>query len=1006
MPVRLLALLLVLVVGCAPLPEGLRLTPPGSGPQVRVDWDAEPLPDIPFPNDLATRPDPRSPTGLRLNLPTQADIALERQTRALLNELSGFGIFAPILVGFDGRLDLDEILARHPDDLHDPQAFADDAILLIDVQPGSPTFLQPVPIEIGHGRFPQDAARLGMFFPNDPRADQPSLLFDTVDEDLNGNGILDPGEDTDGDGLLDVANVWPPGGDPRADLLTWYDLQSNTLHIRPVVPLREETRYAVVLTEALVDGDGQPVRSPWEYVHHTRQTEALRPAVRALEKLGRGVDDIAFAWTFTTGRITRDLWDVTEGLRGRGPLSQLAADFPPGIVEGHELHTRPAVADPLSLPVELLVPAFDQIGLIPASSIDYLTDAYLAFTDRIVGGAFVAPDLLYDRDDQGRDDSDEHWVVDPARGFVEAAPRRIAFSCAIPKARGENQPPWPVVIHTHGYGSSRVELVFFAHALNRVGIAVCGFDTPGQGLAFSEGESQLIAGVLSLSGAAPLWWHLVDNRVRDLDNDGLPDAAGDSFPADAFHARDVLRQSALDATQLIRSLQACGQGTMERVELTSDGPVGTGEQVVSCDWDGDGVPDLGGPDTRFALHGVSHGGIMTSLSIAVQEADTAVVTVPGGGLADIVGRTEISSVADGMVGRALTPLVLGLPTSDGGVRVVQLVVTVDRTAILPVARLDRIPAGGSVIVRNLALGKEASGPIPEDGRFRVPIAANAPDAAEKALLTGIPPGGVRYLETYGTPDNLGLGDPLEIEVLDARGRTVQVIDRFEEPVTHEGVTYEAGSPLVAGGWGLGLRRGSKELQRLVSVLAIAVEPGDPIAYARRWADDPFADPKRVLVHLTAGDSLVPISTGLALARAAGLVDFERIDPRYGTTADRFLIDRGVVQGLEQFGPWKDPEGRPILFDPDDLDNGTDGTGAPSESPLRAERPNGLALRILYVDPRGSHAYMLPDASLAFDWPLFGAQQMAWYLASGGEITDDPCLATRDCPFLPAFPEAE
>ena len=31
--------------------------------------------------------------------------------------------------------------------------------------------------------------------------------------------------------------------------MTWYERETNTLIIRPVVPLREETRYAVVLTE-------------------------------------------------------------------------------------------------------------------------------------------------------------------------------------------------------------------------------------------------------------------------------------------------------------------------------------------------------------------------------------------------------------------------------------------------------------------------------------------------------------------------------------------------------------------------------------------------------------------------------------------------------------------------------------------------------------------------------------------------------------------------------------
>ena len=39
----------------------------GDGPKVMFDLSHKPLPEIPFPNDLATRPDPASPTGLRVN---------------------------------------------------------------------------------------------------------------------------------------------------------------------------------------------------------------------------------------------------------------------------------------------------------------------------------------------------------------------------------------------------------------------------------------------------------------------------------------------------------------------------------------------------------------------------------------------------------------------------------------------------------------------------------------------------------------------------------------------------------------------------------------------------------------------------------------------------------------------------------------------------------------------------------------------------------------------------
>ena len=262
--------------------EGLRFTPAGTGPVVVVDWDAKPLPEIPFPNDLATRADPTSITGLRLNISEQAPTEIERKARQKLNEFTGFGIYAPISVAFDAPLDLDVIASRHLPD----NDSSDDAIYIVDVTPDSPTYLQAVELDLGHGRFPMDVEETDRYFTNDPLSQEPSLIFDTRDEDSNDNGVLDPWEDIDGDGYLDVPNVYPEGGDAREDLLTWYEKLTNTLIVRPIVPLREQTTYAVILTERLLGLDGEPIRSPWDYINHTRQTDALQPLFDALPTLG------------------------------------------------------------------------------------------------------------------------------------------------------------------------------------------------------------------------------------------------------------------------------------------------------------------------------------------------------------------------------------------------------------------------------------------------------------------------------------------------------------------------------------------------------------------------------------------------------------------------------------------------------------------------------------------------------------------------------------------------
>ncbi|MBX2798842.1 MAG: hypothetical protein KTR31_14295 [Myxococcales bacterium] len=998
--------LFVWVGACASAPDGLRPTPDGDGPRVVVDWDAEPLPEIPFPNDLATRTDPTSVTGLRLNISEEADTHGESEARAKLNEMVGFGIYAPITVAFDAPLDLDEILARHPDDFHTDRPFDDDAVLLFAVDPDGPTYLQPVPLDIGHGRFPVDVPRTDRYFPNDPRADSPTVMFDTVDEDLNGNGVMDPGEDTDNDGWLDVANVWPIGGDPREDLLSWYDRLTDTLIVRPVTPLREQTTYAVVLTENLRGMDGAPVVSPWGSVNHTRQTDALLPVLDGLQPLGMGVNDVAFAWTFTTGRVTGDLVDIHRGLNaGVGPWPQLRDDFPAGLTE-----MLPVVSDddPHNLPVLTVVEPLGDLGLFPEESVDPIVDAYGAYGDRVVGATFMTPYLLADRDDGGHWDADEWWQLDPVAGTIHAEPQRVPFTCVVPRAQGDLQPPFDVAVFGHGYGSSRFDGLGFAHAFNRMGFTACFMDFPGHGPTLDPDDAALIEVLLDGLGLRPFYEHLLDSRYRDLDNDGVRDSGGDQWSADAFHTRDMVRQAAVDWMQLVRSLRQCGEGTMDVMVRGANGLQATGTRTT-CDFDDDGQIDFGGPDVRYALVGGSLGGIDASVAAAVMpELSSAAMIVPGGGTVDIAARTEIGGAVEAMFGRLVAPLFLGYPDGKGGLDVVQMVNSVVDMRTLPVGVLDAVPAGGTVRIENLDNGEVREATIPADGRFRVGIPADALDPFDKRAASGMPLTGPEPDQIYTAADTTELGDQLVVTILDATGAELAVFDTWPEDVLHEGVTMPAGSTLVAASEGTGHIRGTPDLRRLALVLAAALEPGDAISYARHWFEEPFeelgAQPLPVMVVPTAGDTIVNVNTGIALARAAGIVDYTTIDDRYGITADRFLIDRQVVRGLYQYGPYTDGKGNPVLFDADDLDNGTDGLGAPSDEPLRLSVPMGdgqvSGLRIPYVDPEGSHGFLLPDDALPFDINAFAIAQIAHFLATDGtELSDDPCLERGDCAFL-------
>src|SRR5689334_584724 len=145
------------VVACAPAPEGRAPTTDVDGPEIGVDVDGKALPEIPFPNDLATRPDPSSPTGKRVNASMIAPTGLEATARRSIDQLSGWGVYQPITVRFDAPIDLQVIYDRHRDYRNgapDDYDFENDAIYLIDVTPTSPTYLEPTPLDFGEGNFP------------------------------------------------------------------------------------------------------------------------------------------------------------------------------------------------------------------------------------------------------------------------------------------------------------------------------------------------------------------------------------------------------------------------------------------------------------------------------------------------------------------------------------------------------------------------------------------------------------------------------------------------------------------------------------------------------------------------------------------------------------------------------------------------------------------------------------------------------------------------------------
>jgi hypothetical protein len=710
-----------LLTSCADAPEGIRQTPEGGGPQVVFDLDHKPLPEIPFPNDLATRADASAATGLRVNASMIAPTALERKVRTKIDQIDGFGTQQTISVAFDMPLDIDNLLARHRDNLD----FEDDAVYLVNIDPKSPGYGEQVLLDIGRGNYPLTLKSPDEYFESDPRRDVYNILYDTAEEDLNDNGILDPGEDSDDDGVLDHPNVWPPGADPQDGLMTFYESETNTLLLAPVVPLYERTTYAVVLTERLLGFAGRPVRSPFPYIHHLNQTEELK----RLDDVGIDIDQVAFAWTFTTQSVTADLVAIREGLYGLGPLGWLQDDFRVD-VKPEKCMSKDAedIDSYYTLEAQRLLEVLEAIG--PEMLGEYMDIAgpiidTFDHVDYFTAGSFMSPDFNHTGED-GLDPDNYHrenFNIDLHNGTADVNPARLYFVMAIPKENPFRKPPYPVVIYCHSYSSLRAEGLGFAGIMARLGMATASIDAWGHGMPTDPTLEDLIVSAGNAYGFKPFAEKLMEGRARDLTGDGAKNSGGDFWTGYGFHTRDAVRQGVADHLQFVRVLRSFDGQRTWRPDQDEDG-----QPDLAGDFNGDGVVDAGGPDVDYFIWGQSGGGIHSSIVAPLEPHIIAAAPTAGGGrLSDVGMRTMLGNVKRALMLRTMGPLVIG--RGNGESLEVRLHVPLATDEIkLPVGTMDGVEVGDTVVVDNLTKCEEHRVKVHAGLRFRVSMEADAGDS--------------------------------------------------------------------------------------------------------------------------------------------------------------------------------------------------------------------------------------------------------------------------------------
>jgi len=1059
-PVRrdlcVLAMLVLVPLACAE-PEGLMRAEPAEV-TVKFDFDARPLPDIPLPNDIATRPDPASPTGLRINASLIATTDYERRTRGLIDGLDGWGVYQPINIPFTGPIDVMALRERHDEDDYDP---SNDAVFLINIDESSDEYGKLEYLDIGQGNYPIILERSDNYGANDTREWNINLVFDETNEDLNLNGVIDPSEDenrdgilqakedrdndgvldhsedSDADGVLDHANYFPGRAPARDDLagradalMSFYESETNTLVVAPMLPLREKTRYAVVVTRRITDLDGNPIGSPFAFVNHAAQTDVLEPLLDVLPD-GLSAEDIAFTFAYTTESITKDWIAVREGIYGEGPQAHFAEEFPAHIArlfplkdvgpgdkfEGHNQYVlnhedwKPILG--------VLLSAFFEGGDTSSQQFSAIVDGH-DYIDFHAQGTYFSPQLFnrFDENNERLPLDLQSWPSDLEKRPAETRKEEIPFWLIVPRkevsVRGQGQMA-PVVLLGHGYTSNRAtELLGFAGFLAQFGFAAISTDNVSHGVPVEPAQQATFRPVLEDAGLGPAMdavlyarggdvdgdgWH-----DQDLNKDGTTDSGADFWTAYLFHMRDMVRQSALDYMQLIRIIKSWdgkklwewdpdGDGKFETIDVNGDGT-----PDLAGDFDGDGFVDIG-KDSPIYVMGGSLGGIMATTLGGLEPEIDAIIPIAGAGrLMDVGNRSQQGGVPQAVLVRVMGPLYLATMADDGTTRIHSQVTELNRLADIPIKTLTGVLPGDTMIAENLANREIGCSYIlpdqnPTDGvaaRGRISLASDLGD-----------PTVLRFYRGDALMPGAG-----ECELVED-AEPYEEIDSIEPPLDGEGnpMLFE-GEPLQGGelqafAEGFGLARNRPSLRRLMSLAQLVLDPTDPGVMASYLAAEPFEYPNlnqktgaRFLIVTTTGDMSVPASGGITVGRAAGAIDFLRPDPRWGKPINQVLIDTHLAESVNTMrrytyaNPPTNDNIRALLhvdgtngvhYDVENFAEGNDiwGNNIPRlDAPLRIARTQDVwgndlggvsGATFPYAIPEGQHGFPLPGEMT--DWAI-------------------------------------
>jgi hypothetical protein len=620
-------------------------------------------------------------------------------------------------------------------------------------------------------------------------------------------------------------------------------------------------------------------------------------------------------------------------------------------------------------------------------------------------GQFVSPQF-FPRAPAGVDDStaknwlplyDQIWNVDPLSGQAYVRPETVTFWLTIPAKQYAKQ-PMPVAILGHGYTGDKTDPIAYGGYFARQGVASIGMECVSHGLPVDATTKQLVEGIFDTYGLKPMADALLTDRAYDQNGDGIKDSGADFWTAYVFHTRDVVRQSAIDYMRMIQILRSFNGRNW------SSDVMHTGTPGVAGDFDGDGIPDVGG-SAPIMMTGGSLGGIMSTVMGGAEPSLSAVVPVSGGaGLSDIGIRSIQGGVAEAVNLRTFGPLLVTIP-EGGGMGLWEYLPDLNGVGTVRLGLLkDPLNAGDTAVVRNLRSGEWGCGRVQQGGLIRASVKSDQGDPLQLEIYAG----GLQ--PSYPTG---GCEVPANVTP-----RTV--FNTLQADVTFQWNTYQQGSPMIAFGDGFGLKRGTPDMRQFMQIAQMVLDPGDPANYApyleRRLLKYGTGEEvhTRAIIVSSIGDMNVPMNTGAAIARSAGFLDFTNKDPRYNKTPNQVMIDTYALEAANRAGRYINKEGVSVDMDLEYLSSsvgpGADGWDVPRlDPPLRLVGPssrNGGVTGALFPmsKPTGQHGFNLPNPTLPFDTGAFMVNSVAHYLATAGmDYSFDGCQATSSCSWIPPVP---